>query len=219
MMTVPGVILSKVRAPGSALVAAPASNRAKRALDLSAGAMMLLFLMPLLIAVALLIVLDSRGPVIFSQRRSGMGGRIFRIYKFRTMKVSEDGSSVRQAERGDRRVTRVGRFLRKSSIDELPQLMNVLRGEMSLVGPRPHALAHDEQYAALVPGYLDRFQTRPGITGLAQVNGFRGEITSSEALARRIDYDLHYIETWSLRQDLNLLWRTLSVGAFHPAAY
>src|SRR6185437_9050990 len=145
------------------------ASRMKRLIDIVGSSIGLLILLPFLAVVALAIVLESRGPVFFRQRRSGIDGRIFTIYKFRSMNVMEDGADVMQAKRGDNRVTFVGRFLRRSSIDELPQLINVLKGEMSLVGPRPHAVAHDQYYTQMVPNYHLRFQTKPGITGLAQI--------------------------------------------------
>jgi lipopolysaccharide/colanic/teichoic acid biosynthesis glycosyltransferase len=143
--------------------------------------------------VALAVRLDSRGPILFRQNRNGFNGRPFRIYKFRSMTVMEDGAVVTQAKRDDARVTRVGRFLRRSSLDELPQLLNVLKGDMSLVGPRPHALAHDDHYSGLLAEYAFRHHVKPGITGWAQVNGFRGETPTIDLMKRRIDLDLQYI--------------------------
>ena len=135
------------------------------------------------------------------------------------MRVLEDGAKVVQASRDDHRVTRIGKFLRRSSIDELPQLLNVLRNEMALVGPRPHALAHDEYYALTVPGYSDRFRTKPGITGLAQVSGLRGEVIEIAAMAARIQRDVEYIRTWSIVLDLEVLARTFMMGPYQPGAY
>jgi putative colanic acid biosynthesis UDP-glucose lipid carrier transferase len=180
----------------------------KRALDLIVSITAILFSLPLFLIVAVAIKLDSPGPVIFRQRRSGFEAGEFIIFKFRTMTVLEDGPVVTQACRDDRRVTYIGKFLRRSSLDELPQLFNVLRGNMSLVGPRPHALAHDEHYRAHIAEYACRHYVKPGITGWAQVNGLRGETASLEQMADRVKLDLWYINNWSLGLDLNILLRT-----------
>ena len=180
----------------------------KRALDIVLASVAIVLLAPLLVTVAIAIKLDSAGPVIFRQRRNGLNGFQFVIFKFRTMTVLEDGPSITQARQGDRRVTRVGKLLRRSSIDELPQLFNVLKGEMSLVGPRPHALAHDNEYHALIAKYVFRYHVKPGITGWAQVNGLRGETHCLEQMAERITYDLWYINNWSLGLDSYILLRT-----------
>jgi undecaprenyl-phosphate galactose phosphotransferase/putative colanic acid biosynthesis UDP-glucose lipid carrier transferase len=166
---------------------------------------LLIALLPLLLLVAVLIKLESPGPVIFSQRRKGFSGREFRIFKFRTMKVLEDGHVIPQTRRNDPRVTRVGRILRATSIDELPQLLNVLRGHMSLVGPRPHAVAHDDGYSKVIAKYAFRQHVKPGLTGWAQVNGFRGETARIELMERRVDCDLWYIKNWSFWLDLRIL--------------
>ena len=166
------------------------------------------FFAPLLAIAAIAIRRDSPGPVIFQQRRNGFNGIPFVIFKFRTMTVLEDGPTVTQARPGDPRVTRVGKLLRRSSIDELPQLFNVLKGEMSLVGPRPHALAHDMEYQVLIDSYAFRYKVRPGITGWAQVKGLRGETRQLEQMAERIRLDLWYINHWSLRLDLYILLKT-----------
>ena len=152
--------------------------------------------------------LNSTGPIIFRQRRNGFDQRPFWIYKFRTMTVMEDGDIVIQARRNDARVTRVGRTLRRSSIDELPQLWNVIKGEMSLVGPRPHALAHDKQFSTLIHNYYFRHHVKPGITGWAQVNRLRGEIGHDDHIKRRVELDLWYIDNWSLMLDLKIMIRT-----------
>jgi undecaprenyl-phosphate galactose phosphotransferase/putative colanic acid biosynthesis UDP-glucose lipid carrier transferase len=165
-------------------------------------------LWPLFLIVAIAITLDSPGPIIFRQRRGGLDGKEFVIFKFRTMTVLEDGPVVTQACRDDVRVTRMGKFLRRSSIDELPQLFNVLMGDMSLVGPRPHAHAHDDKYRVHVKDYAYRYHVKPGITGWAQVNGLRGETASFEEMAERVKFDLWYINNWSLRLDLNILLQT-----------
>jgi undecaprenyl-phosphate galactose phosphotransferase/putative colanic acid biosynthesis UDP-glucose lipid carrier transferase len=157
--------------------------------------------------------------VIFRQRRNGFNGRPFEIYKFRTMNVLEDGAVVRQAKKSDSRVTAVGRLLRRSSIDELPQLFNVLKGDMSLVGPRPHALAHDNEYGRLIANYAFRHHVKPGITGWAQVNGFRGETTRIESMMERIEADLWYINNWSLWLDLRIMLITCFEVARGRAAY
>lgn len=192
---------------------------AKRAIDISGACASLIVLGFFLVLVAVAIKLESRGPALFRQRRTGCGGRPFVIYKFRTMTTQDDGDEIKQAEPGDQRLTRIGAFLRRSSIDELPQILNVLKGDMSLVGPRPHAVAHDRYYASLIPEYEARFAVRPGITGLAQIAGFRGATPNTEVMAARVAYDLEYIHSWSLRLDLNILWKTLILGPFDPMAF
>jgi Undecaprenyl-phosphate glucose phosphotransferase len=182
--------------------------RSKRALDLLLAGAALFVLSPLFLAIAIAVRLDAPGPVLFQQRRRGFNGQMFAIYKFRSMSVLENGTTIRQATRDDPRVTRVGRWLRRSSLDELPQLINVLRGDMSLVGPRPHAVAHDDQYTRLIANYAFRHHVKPGITGWAQVNGFRGETPTVETMQRRIDHDLWYIANWSFWGDLLILLRT-----------
>jgi putative colanic acid biosynthesis UDP-glucose lipid carrier transferase len=191
----------------------------KRVVDIVVASLVLVFIFPLLIVVAAAIVADSRGSVLFVQRRTGLGGKAIRVIKFRTMSVKEDGEVIRHAGKGDQRVTKVGAFLRRSSIDELPQLWNVLRGDMSLVGPRPHALAHDQYYGALVPGYIHRFRVRPGITGLAQVSGYRGEIRDIQGMEGRVAADNRYIDTWSLWLDAKILLKTAVVTPFQTSAY
>ena len=180
-----------------------------RVLDVLAASFGLFALAPLFVLVSLMIALDSPGPVLFRQTRKGLNGRTFRIYKFRTMRVLEDGPVVRQATRDDARVTRVGRILRATSLDELPQLLNVLSGEMALVGPRPHALAHDEYYSREISSYDLRFQVKPGITGWAQVNGARGETPTLDHMRRRIELDLWYVQHKSIALDLTIVVRTL----------
>jgi putative colanic acid biosysnthesis UDP-glucose lipid carrier transferase len=190
-------------------LALPSVEKAvKRALDLIVSITAIAFCLPLFLIVAMAIKLDSPGPVIFRQRRRGLEAREFIIFKFRTMTVLEDGPVVTQACRDDRRVTYVGKFLRRSSLDELPQLFNVLWGDMSLVGPRPHALAHDDHYRVHIADYACRHYVKPGITGWAQVNGLRGETASFEQMADRVKLDLWYINNWSLGLDLNILLRT-----------
>jgi putative colanic acid biosynthesis UDP-glucose lipid carrier transferase len=183
----------------------------KRLFDIVVSGAALLLLAPLLLLVALLVALSSPGPVLFLQERYGLDGRSFRIYKFRTMTVTESGheQGLAQARRDDPRVTPIGRILRRWSLDELPQLWNVLVGNMSLVGPRPHAVAHNEQYRSLIPGYMQRHQFKPGITGLAQVEGWRGETADLESMASRVEADLRYQREWSLELDVKILLRTL----------
>lgn len=195
------------------------ASPAKRALDIAGAVIALLLFLPLLITIAIVVRMESRGPAIFRQRRTGHMGRTFTIYKFRTMTVTEDNSEVRQVTRNDARVTAVGAILRKLSLDELPQIVNVLKGDMSLVGPRPHALAHDDYYGGLVPAYRDRFRARPGLTGLAQVNGLRGEIRDLRCMRDRVAADNLYIESWSLGLDLAILARTFVIIFRDPQAY
>ena len=183
----------------------PAERALKRALDFVLASTLLIALAPLFLFVGMLIKLESPGPVIFSQRRRGFNGREFTIFKFRTMEVLEDGRVIPQARRNDPRVTRFGRILRATSIDELPQLINVLRGHMSLVGPRPHAVAHDDGYIKAIAKYAFRQHVKPGLTGWAQVNGFRGETARLELMERRVDCDLWYIKNWSFWLDLRIL--------------
>ncbi|MGY3425310.1 exopolysaccharide biosynthesis polyprenyl glycosylphosphotransferase [Bradyrhizobium sp. F1.13.4] len=180
----------------------------KRIIDLFGAALALTILTPLLVLAALAIKLDSPGPIFFRQQRCGFNGRIFLIRKFRTMHVLEDGPTILQARRLDRRVTRVGKWLRRTSFDELPQLLNVLDGSMSLVGPRPHALAHDGEFDKLVRNYALRRRVRPGLTGWAQVHGCRGPTPTAITVETRVQYDLWYIDNWSLRLDLVILLRT-----------
>ena len=177
----------------------------KRALDFVLASALLIALAPLFFFVTVLIKLESPGHVIFSQRRKGFNGREFTIFKFRTMNVLEDGPVIRQARQNDPRVTRVGRILRATSVDELPQLLNVVLGHMSLVGPRPHAIAHDDDYSRVIAKYAFRQHVKPGLTGWAQVNGFRGETAQLELMERRVDCDLWYIKNWSFWLDLRIL--------------
>jgi putative colanic acid biosynthesis UDP-glucose lipid carrier transferase len=181
---------------------------AKRMLDVALAFAAILILLPLLGLIVLAIKLDTKGPALFRQHRTGRHGRIFEIYKFRSMTVLEDGAAVVQARAGDARITRVGRILRILSLDELPQLFNVLSGDMSLVGPRPHAVAHDEYYAARIVHYRRRQQVKPGITGWAQINGARGATPRLSDMQARIDLDIAYVERQSLRFDLAILART-----------
>jgi Undecaprenyl-phosphate glucose phosphotransferase len=192
----------------------------KRAEDIALSALLLVLFGPLLLLLGLLVRLDSRGPALFRQQRFGFNNNPITVLKFRTMRVNAaTDPAVPQARRGDPRITRIGRFLRRTSLDELPQLINVLRGDMSLIGPRPHAIAHNEYYAELIDGYLRRHRVKPGITGWAQVNGWRGETADVEAMHQRVKYDLYYIENWSLRFDVAILLRTLVTGFVHRNAY
>jgi len=181
----------------------------KRLMDIVLASAALILLAPLFLVVAIAIRMESRGPALFLQTRQGFNKNLFRIVKFRSMTTMEDGAAVRQATANDARITRVGRFIRKFNIDELPQLLNVLRGEMSLVGPRPHALAHDEQFEPEIALYARRHNVKPGITGWAQVNGLRGETDTAEKIARRVHYDLYYIDNWSLALDVWILFLTV----------
>jgi putative colanic acid biosynthesis UDP-glucose lipid carrier transferase len=180
----------------------------KAVLDRVLAALMLVVLSPLLLSVAVLIRVDSPGPVLFRQRRHGSDGQVFAVLKFRTMRATES-EGPRQATRGDPRVTRVGRWLRRNSIDELPQLINVLRGDMSLVGPRPHPVALNYDYSRRIQAFMQRHRVKPGITGWAQVHGYRGETDTLEKMQKRVEHDLYYIEHWSLGLDLQILLRTL----------
>ena len=196
-----------------------ASDRLKRAIDILFAFLALVLLSPLLVIVAVIIPLDTAGSPVFRQRRTGRGGRVFVIYKFRSMHVCEDGDSVRQARKRDVRITAFGGFIRRTSIDELPQLFNILKGDMSLAGPRPHAVAHDAFYGAIVPQYAHRFLAKPGLTGLAQVSGFRGPTETINAMAARVEADLEYIRRWSLWLDAQILLRTAVIFMFQPEAF
>ncbi len=190
---------------------------AKRAFDLLMASVALLLLSPIMLAVALAIKLDSPGPAIFRQQRKGFDQRPFTIYKFRSMTVQEDGAAVTQAKRNDNRVTKLGRLLRRTSIDELPQLLNVLQGSMSLVGPRPHAVAHDDHYGERIAIYCRRHHVKPGITGWAQVKGVRGETVRIQDMQARVDLDVWYVNNWSLVLDFIILARTCVSVLGHKA--
>ena len=191
----------------------------KRAFDLLTASLVLLFLLPAFVVISALIALDSPGPVLFRQPRTGLNGAIFTIYKFRTMTVAPPGVTVSHATRNDARVTRIGRFLRETSLDEIPQLLNVLRGEMALVGPRPHAVEHDRHYARLLPEYERRFAVRPGLTGLAQIQGLRGEVHDLGCMARRVDADVLYALHWSFLGDVAIMARTVPLLMARVNAY
>lgn len=191
----------------------------KRLSDVVLASFILLMIFPVMLAIAAGVKLSSPGPVLFKQRRYGLDGREILIYKFRTMTVMEDGDMVTQAKRDDRRVTPLGAFLRRTSMDELPQFINVLQGRMSVVGPRPHAVSHNELYRKLIRGYMIRHKVKPGITGWAQVNGFRGETDTLEKMKARIEYDLAYLRNWSLRLDLAIVIKTIFVVLRKENAY
>jgi len=183
----------------------------KRASDIVFGSIILVLLAPLMLTIAVAVKCSSPGPVIFRQRRYGLYGEEIMVYKFRSMWTLDDGARIVQASRNDGRVTPVGRFLRRTSLDELPQFVNVLQGSMSIVGPRPHAVAHNEQYRKLIKGYMLRHKVKPGITGWAQVNGLRGETATLDKMEARIQYDLDYLRNWSVWLDLWIILKTVRV--------
>jgi Undecaprenyl-phosphate glucose phosphotransferase len=205
--------------PIKRLPLSPLELTIKRGFDICGSLLGVLALAPLLLMTALLIKLDSRGPIFFRQRRNGFNGHAFKIFKFRTMHVLEDDGEVRQATVNDVRITRLGHWLRRTSIDEIPQLFNVLNGEMSLVGPRPHACSHDSKYEKLVSSYAFRHHVKPGLTGWAQVNGYRGETPQIELMERRVEHDLWYINNWSLMLDIRIALKTVLVALFQRSAY
>lgn len=204
------------------LLSPPISARGllvKRMLDLAVASAALLVLLPILAMACIGIALESGRPIIFRQNRKGVGGRPFTIFKLRTMSVQENGEKIVQACRNDPRVTKLGAILRRTSIDELPQLLNVLRGDMSIVGPRPHALAHDTYYGGLIKEYARRHNVKPGLTGWAQVNGFRGETRDLHAMSERVRHDIWYIENWSIWLDIKIIARTAGCVLFQKQAY
>ncbi len=184
----------------------------KRMEDIVLGSIILLLITLPMIVIAALIKVTSPGPILFKQHRYGLSGKEFVMYKFRSMTTADDGDEIKQAVRHDTRVTALGKFLRKTSLDELPQFINVLKGEMSIVGPRPHAVAHNEEFRKLIPGYMLRHKVKPGITGLAQVMGFRGETDTCDKMEGRVRYDLEYIQNWNVRLDLKIIFLTLFKG-------
>jgi len=192
---------------------------AKRLTDICLSLIILLALLPLLLLVAILVKVTSPGPVVFKQRRYGLDGREIAVYKFRTMNVTEDGAEIRQASKTDPRITKLGAILRRTSFDELPQLINVLQGRMSLVGPRPHAVAHNEEYRKLIKGYMVRHKVLPGITGLAQINGCRGETTRLEDMEARVNFDLDYLRHWSPLLDIKIILLTAMLVLRDDKAY
>lgn len=183
----------------------------KRLSDIVLSILILALISPLLLIISIAIKLSSPGPVIFKQRRYGLDGREITVYKFRSMSALDDGAVIKQAQKNDQRITPLGAFLRKNSLDELPQFVNVLQGSMSIVGPRPHAVAHNEIYRKLIKGYMSRHKVKPGITGWAQVNGLRGETKTLDKMKVRIDYDLDYLRNWSLQLDLYIILKTILV--------
>lgn len=191
----------------------------KRLEDLLLSSLILVLISPLMLLIALIIKLTSPGPVIFKQLRYGLDGRPIEVWKFRSMSTQDNGDIVVQACRNDARITPVGRILRRTSLDELPQFINVLEGSMSVVGPRPHAVAHNEEYRSLVEGYMLRHKVKPGITGWAQVNGWRGETDTVEKMSRRVEHDLHYIRHWSIWLDLRIVLMTIFKGFVGRSAY
>ncbi|SKA44540.1 undecaprenyl-phosphate glucose phosphotransferase [Enterovibrio nigricans] len=192
---------------------------AKRLEDILLSVLILLLISPIMIGVALGVKLSSAGPVIFKQYRYGLDGRKIEVWKFRSMSVMDNGDSVKQATKNDPRVTPFGAFIRRTSLDELPQFFNVLQGSMSIVGPRPHAVAHNEQYRAIVDRYMLRHKVKPGITGWAQINGYRGETDTLDKMEKRIQFDLEYIQNWSLWMDIKIVIATVFKGFVGKAAY
>jgi len=190
----------------------PSEQVTKRTIDVLLATLGLVMLSPLIGLVALAVKLDSRGPALFVQTRNGFNGRPFRIYKFRTMFVVEDGPVIRQATKNDPRVTTLGRLLRRTNLDELPQLFNVLAGDMSLIGPRPHAAAHNSEYERIIANYAYRYHVKPGLTGWAQIHGFRGETLTVDRMVKRVECDLWYVNNWSVWLDLKIMLRTLMLG-------
>jgi putative colanic acid biosynthesis UDP-glucose lipid carrier transferase len=191
----------------------------KRASDVVISALILALVSPVMLGLAIGVKLSSPGPVIFRQRRIGLDGEVIDVYKFRSMRAEDDGPVVVQATRGDPRITPFGAFIRRTSLDELPQFVNVLQGHMSIVGPRPHAVAHNEQYRKQVKAYMARHKCKPGITGWAQVNGLRGETDTLDKMAARVEYDLEYLRNWSLGLDLMIIARTVKLVFFDRGAY
>lgn len=191
----------------------------KRISDIILSSMILLAISPILLAIAIGVKMSSPGPVIFRQKRNGLDGSEIVVYKFRSMRAMDNGPVVRQATKNDPRITRFGAFLRKTSLDELPQFINVLQGRMSIVGPRPHAVAHNEEYRQLIKAYMVRHKVKPGITGWAQVNGHRGETDTIDKMKARVEYDLEYLRNWSIGLDLQIIARTVGLVFFDRHAY
>jgi putative colanic acid biosynthesis UDP-glucose lipid carrier transferase len=187
--------------------------------DLILASLILIIVSPLLIILAIGVKLSSPGPIIFKQRRCGLDGTEIIVYKFRSMKVAEEGDVVIQAKLNDKRVTPFGKFIRKTSLDELPQFINVLQGKMSIVGPRPHAISHNEIYRKVIKGYMVRHKVKPGITGWAQVNGYRGETETVASMKARIDYDIAYLKKWSLSLDIKIILKTVVLVFKDAKAY
>ena len=207
-------VVSMVESPFTGL-----DGAVKNIFDFVVALLILILLLPVMLCIALAVKITSPGPVIFKQRRYGLNGDDIIVYKFRSMTVSEDGAEVKQAKKNDQRVTKIGAFLRRTSLDELPQFINVLQGRMSIVGPRPHAVAHNEFYRKLIRGYMLRHKAKPGITGWAQVNGFRGETEVLEKMQGRVELDLHYLQNWSVLLDMYIIARTVWVVLRKDNAY
>ena len=195
------------------------SGLIKRLLDIVLSTLILVIIWPLMLIIALAIKLTSKGPVLFKQRRYGLDGNVISVWKFRSMSVCEDGPQLAQAQKNDVRITPLGKYLRKTSLDELPQFFNVLQGSLSVVGPRPHANAHNEDYRKRIIGYMLRHKVKPGITGLAQVNGWRGETDTLVKMEKRVEYDLEYIQNWSVGLDLKIVFLTILHGFYDKNAY
>jgi Undecaprenyl-phosphate glucose phosphotransferase len=218
-----GEMVELMGAPAINLVAPPLSGAAllqKAIFDRLFAFFTLILIAPVMVAIAIAVKVSSQGPVFFRQTRKGANGKTFKIFKFRTMRAHiEAAGVVQQATRNDPRITPLGAFLRRTSLDELPQFLNVLRGEMSVVGPRPHATAHDDHYQKIVDGYIHRYRIKPGITGWAQVNGFRGETDRVEKMQGRVEYDMYYLRNWSLKLDIRIVIATFMKGMAHRNAY
>jgi Undecaprenyl-phosphate glucose phosphotransferase len=216
-------VIDLIGVPAINLVASPLSSHAllkKDIFDRVFAIAALVCVAPLMVSVAVAVKLSSPGPIFFGQKRKGADGRVFTIYKFRTMRAhAAEAGVIKQASRNDPRITRVGAFLRRTSLDELPQFLNVLRGDMSVVGPRPHAIEHDELYRTIVDGYIHRYRIKPGITGWAQVNGFRGETDRVEKMQKRVEHDLYYLRNWSFGLDMKIVLATVVRGFMHRNAY
>ncbi len=191
----------------------------KRIEDLFIGSIILTLISPILLAIAAAVKFTSKGPILFKQTRYGQKGEKIRVWKFRSMTVCEDGDTITQATRDDSRYTKIGQFLRRTSLDELPQFFNVLQGTMSIVGPRPHAVAHNEQYRSIIPGYMLRHMVKPGITGWAQINGWRGETNTVYKMRKRVEFDLEYMREWSLWLDIKIIFLTIFRGFSDKNAY
>jgi len=191
----------------------------KRVSDIVLASLILVLISPILLGLAIGVKLSSPGPVIFKQRRNGLAGEEIIVYKFRSMRTMDNGAVVKQATKGDPRITKFGAFIRRTSLDELPQFINVLQGQMSIVGPRPHAVAHNEEYRQLIKAYMVRHKVKPGITGWAQVNGLRGETDTIDKMKARVEYDLEYLRNWSLGLDLQIIVRTVRLVLFDRHAY
>ncbi len=191
----------------------------KRIEDTVIGSLITLLILPVLCIVALGVRLSSPGPILFKQDRYGLGGKKIKVWKFRSMKVMENSEIVTQATKNDPRVTRFGSFIRRTSLDELPQFINVLQGDMSIVGPRPHAVSHNEEYRVLVDNYMVRHKIKPGITGLAQINGYRGETDTLDKMEKRVEYDIKYLQNWTLSLDIKIIFLTVFKGFVSDTAY